>query len=116
MWSFDISPDETRVVTGAADNMMRVWKVNSAALTSTLPAQASTKQDVFVIDTVGASKTSELVEVIGGSEAAANLANKGPLPAVANLTEHSGAWNVIACPCTSVFGFMSCLSSRLPLQ
>ncbi len=77
VWSFDVSPDETRLIAGSADNMIRMWNLRAegeAVLTTVDHSASST------------AASSGLIELVGGSEAAATLGEASTTATVAAST------------------------------
>lgn len=83
VWSFDISPDETRLIAGSADNMIRLWNL-----------RAEGEAVLTAVDHVSSSTAASggLIELVGGSEAAATLgeASTGVTVAASTATEEHG--------------------------
>lgn len=42
VWALDVSPDQTRLITGASDNQIRVWNIAPYSSTSTKPVATAT--------------------------------------------------------------------------
>jgi U3 small nucleolar RNA-associated protein 12 len=82
VWSFDVSPDGSRMVTGAGDNMLRLWRLRDEPVAAPSTAPVAT--------TDGIPKITGLVEVTGGTEAAAALHEATQPPPVSTVTEESG--------------------------